>query len=502
MLHNLSLLPLALLPVLAAENDTKVSRCCSELKSNLPGSVSLPGSSVYEAENADYYSALPADQMPACRVTPLSALDVSTALVTLSEGDCEFAVQSGGHMPWPNMNNIGAPGVTIDMGNLTTIRVDNTSSGPVVHVGPGQRWGTVYDELDKFNLTVVGGRAMTVGVGGYLLGGGLSYFNAQYGLAAQNVINYEIVLANGSIANVNHSSYPDLNQALNGGSTNFGIVTEYTIGTFPLVPIWGGFRNYALTEANQVAIINGTNFFMEAQLTDPLAGGVIFSYLRDFNKSDAEIAFAMLGEYFNGNGPLSDAFDPILAVPFLPGTDLIHNNTDQQDLAGQVDVRFVGGNRALFSTFTFAADLQFPQDMFEKARAMYNARFDNRSDVSWAASFQANGRAQWRKVAETPNFQDVETNRDLYVFVLISYSTNAEFDDALIEWHHEVMDWMIAEGQRRGLLSRWLYLNYARPDQDVYASFGEDNHAAMKRIKEEYDPGNILGRLWHGGFKL
>ncbi|KAJ6516556.1 hypothetical protein C8R47DRAFT_961273, partial [Mycena vitilis] len=447
---------------------------CSALKSNLPGSVSLPGSSVYEAENVDYYSALPADQMPACRVTPLSALDVSTALVTLKEGDCEFAVRSGGHMPWPNMNNIDAPGVTIDMGNLTAIRVDNTSSGPVVHAGPGQRWGTVYDELDKFNLTVVGGRAMTVGVGGWA-----------------NVVNYEIVLANGSIANVNHSSYPDLNQALNGGSTNFGIVTEYTIRTFPLVPTWGGFRNYALTEANQVAISNGTNFFMEAQLTDPLAGGVIFSYLRDFNKSDAEIAFAMLGEHFNGNGPLSDAFDPILAVPFLPGTDLIHNNTDQQDLAGQVDVRFVGGNRALFSTFTFAADLQFPQDMLEKARAMYNA------------------------LAETPNFQDVETDRDLYgengavnqnshlyahsclrsVFVLISYSTNAEFDNALIEWHHEVMDWMTAEAQRRGLLSRWLYMNYARPDQDVYASFGEDNHAAMKRIKEKYDPGNILGRF-------
>lgn len=226
------------------------------------------------------------------------------------------------------------------------------------------------------------------------------------------MINYEIVLANGSIANVNESSYPDLHKALNGGSTNFGIVTEYTIKTFPLAPIWGGFRNYNLSQ--QVPIINGTNVFMQKQLDDPLAGGVIFSYLRDFNTSDADIAFAMLGEYFNGDGPLTDAFDAILDVPFIPGTDLIHNNTDQQDLAGQVDVRFVGGNRALFSTITFAADLQFPQDVFEKARAMYNARFDDRTDVSWAASFQANGRAQWLKVAEVPNFQGVETDRDLY----------------------------------------------------------------------------------------
>lgn len=64
------------------------------------------------------------------------------------------------------------------------------------------------------------------------------------------------------------------------------------------------------------------------------------------------------------------------------------------------------------------------------------------------------------------------------------------------------MDWMEREAQRRGLLSRWLYLNYARPDQPVYESFGEENHAELKSIKEKYDPENILGRLWHGGFKL
>ncbi|KAJ7441016.1 hypothetical protein B0H11DRAFT_1749991, partial [Mycena galericulata] len=47
----------------------------------------------------------------------------------------------------------------------------------------------------------------------------------------------------------------------------------------------------------------------------------------------------------------------------------------------------------------------------------------------------------------------------------------------------------------RGLLSPWLYLNYARPDQPVYDSYGEENHAALKRIKEKYDPENVLGRL-------
>ncbi|KAJ7438270.1 hypothetical protein B0H11DRAFT_1658199, partial [Mycena galericulata] len=77
---------------------------------------------------------------------------------------------------------------------------------------------------------------------------------------------------------------------------------------------------------------------------------------------------------------------------------------------------------------------------------------------------------------------------------LISYSINATFDDALIELHQEVIDWMNEEAHEGGLLSPWLYLNHARPDQPVYDSYGEENHAALKRIKEKYDPENVLGR--------
>lgn len=71
-------------------------------------------------------------------------------------------------MPWKGANNIDAPGVTIDMEKLDVVAVSGDKK--VAHVGPGLRWGPVYDALDKYNLTVVGGRSNTVGVGGYLLG--------------------------------------------------------------------------------------------------------------------------------------------------------------------------------------------------------------------------------------------------------------------------------------------------------------------------------------------
>ncbi|KAF9461950.1 hypothetical protein BDZ94DRAFT_1195506 [Collybia nuda] len=477
------------------DNDALLSTC-NTLQKSLPGKVSFPGSAVYEKEGSDYYSLIVSDQRPSCRVTPLGAQDVSIALSVLTKDQRKFAVRSGGHMPWAGMSNIDAPGVTIDMSNLTSVTVSKYADRTLAHVGPGARWGPVYDAMDTHNLTVVGARATTVGVGGFLLGGGINYFNAQYGLAAQNVVNYEMVLANGTIANVNASSHPDLHKALNGGSTNYGIVTRYDLATYPLVPMWGGFRNYNLSQA--VPLIKGTLSFMEKQIADTLAGGAVISYLRPFNSSD--IALAMLAAYFNGNGPLTDVFDDINNVPFLPGTDSFKNNTDQQDLAGQVDTRFSGGSRAMFSTLSFVADVQFTQDIVEKARKLFE-RFDGKN-ISWAASFQANGRAVWRRVAQIPNFQNVETERDLWVFVLVSYSLDASTDKALTKWHHDVMDWMTSEAKKRGLLSKWLYLNYARPDQDVYGSFGKENHQQMKAIQKKYDPENVFGKLWPGGFKL
>lgn len=132
---------------------------------------------------------------------PTSTEDVVKVVDTLVRSaacaQCKFAIRGGGHTTWASSNNI-ENGVTVDLGlmNITTINEANL----VASIGPGSRWGQVYDTLDPLSYTVAGGRASSVGVAGFLTGGGNSFFSARVGFATDTVKNFEVVLANGYVA--------------------------------------------------------------------------------------------------------------------------------------------------------------------------------------------------------------------------------------------------------------------------------------------------------------
>ena len=105
-------------------------------------------------------------------MTPSCADEVSGVVQILSNNSCQFAIRSGGHNPFPD-NNIDGTGVTVDLSRLSSINVaqSTVTTDKVAQIGPGARWGQVYDALTPQGLTVGGGRAATVGVGGLVLGG-------------------------------------------------------------------------------------------------------------------------------------------------------------------------------------------------------------------------------------------------------------------------------------------------------------------------------------------
>jgi FAD/FMN-containing dehydrogenase len=135
---------------------------------------------------------------PNCIVQPLSTKDVSAVVKTLVEDagctNTQFAIRSGGHMIWGGSNNI-KDGITVDLGLMNSTKLDPETK--IASIQPGSRWGQVYATLDPLGVTVPGGRAASVGVAGFLMGGGNSFFTAQQGFACDTVKNFEVVLTSG-----------------------------------------------------------------------------------------------------------------------------------------------------------------------------------------------------------------------------------------------------------------------------------------------------------------
>lgn len=111
-------------------------------------------------------------------MTPQSPAQVSETITLLQSHHCPLAVKSGGHGPSVGLSNV-AGGITIDLKLLNEIEYlgakdwDGTplEKGETTRVGPGNRWLAVYEKLQPLGVSVVGGRAATVGVGGFILGG-------------------------------------------------------------------------------------------------------------------------------------------------------------------------------------------------------------------------------------------------------------------------------------------------------------------------------------------
>jgi len=110
------------------------------------------------------------------------------------------------------------------------------SAVPAVTVGAGTRWLEVYQALAPHGRFVVGGGCTSVGAaGGFVQGGGFSSFTKDYGTAAGNVLEIEVVTADGETLVANARRHPVLFWALRGGGGGtFGVASKVTYRTHPM----------------------------------------------------------------------------------------------------------------------------------------------------------------------------------------------------------------------------------------------------------------------------
>ena len=205
----------------------------AEIKREISSPVLLPGEAGYDAETSVFNLNNPL--APAVVVAASGPSDIRAAVHFAERHSRAVAVRGTGHQVVRAVD--GA--VLISTSRINSVNVDPVNR--TARVEAGVHWSEVVEACAKHGLAPMSGSAATVGVVGYLLGGGQSpVFGRHLGYAADHVHKIEIVTADGESRTVTAQRDPELFWALRGGKGNFGVVTAIEFSVFPMPRFYGG----------------------------------------------------------------------------------------------------------------------------------------------------------------------------------------------------------------------------------------------------------------------
>ena len=206
----------------------------STLQQSFRGRVVEPQHADYDTIRALYNGMI--DKRPRLIARCADVADVITAVNFGRENGLLIAIRGGGH----NGPGLGScnDGLVIDLSMMKGVRVDPRQC--TVRVEAGCTSGDVDHATHPFGLAVPFGIVSTTGVAGLTLGGGTGYLTRRYGLTIDNLLEADVVLADGSVVTASESQHPDLFWAIRGGGGNFGVVTSFLFRAHPVEDVFAG----------------------------------------------------------------------------------------------------------------------------------------------------------------------------------------------------------------------------------------------------------------------
>ena len=221
------------------------SSCADELRATL-SDVAQPGDELYEKGCRVWNGAV--HRRPAIIAFCRRPEDVQAAVRTARRHSLPLSVRGGGH-DWAG-RALRDGGLVIDLTGMGDVAVDPQAL--VATVAGGARAKDVAVAAGAHKMVAAMGNCGTVGMTGLSLGGGYGPLSGTCGLAADNVLGAEIVLADGRRMTTGPDAEPDLLWALRGGGGNFGVVTSLRVRLHPARRMLAGSVVYNWNEASAV----------------------------------------------------------------------------------------------------------------------------------------------------------------------------------------------------------------------------------------------------------
>ncbi|MCJ1443024.1 MAG: hypothetical protein MMC23_003521 [Stictis urceolatum] len=478
-----------------------VSSCCALLLAapSLSPLLSLPSTPAYAATLASYWSLQQGTQHPSCILTPSTPSQISTALTILSSHPtCHFALKGQAHAPAANFSNIDN-GVTIDLTHLdtTTVSYDtyDTTGDAIARIGPGATWLSVYRTLDAHGLAVAGGRNGAVGVGGLVLGGGISYFAPRVGWACDTVSAFEVVLGDGKMVRASRSEHPDLFRALKGGAGNLGAVTGVEMRAFKQGDILAGALVQEWSDREKVF-----------SAVEGIATG------KGREDGYDEFASLVMAVTFNSSSKVWSVSETLAYTKEVErpavyeGLFEIKNVTDQLHFT---NLSTFSAEKALpqldwiFYTGTYAAKEGVLKAIVDIAQDVLGG-FEPEGGVFWAMAFEPlpTKITQWGDRNGGNVLGTEPTDGDAFVVLVSPFWTNSAISSDVHATASKFVGEVDAQLGKKGLVHKFQYANYADPSQDPIGSYGATNVKRLRDASKKYDPKGLFQKQVPGGFKL
>ena len=447
-----------------------MSNSTNPLKDSLHGKLVLPTDADYDTARKVYNGMI--DKRPAMIAKCADITDVINCVNFARENSMLLAVRGGGH----NAGGLGVANdaLVIDLSLMKEINIDKISKTVKV------QGGCLLKEMDaathEVGMTVPAGIFGTTGVAGLTLGGGLGYMTRQYGLSIDNLLEVEIVLANGQVVKASATENADLFWALRGGGGNFGVVVSFIFKLQPAHTIYGGPMLWDISDTKEMltwyhkficnAPDNVYGFF--ATLTVPPFApfpedlhlkkmcGVVWCYTGDIEKAE-------------------EVFKPIRAV-----------KTPALDFVGPIPVPAL---QTMFDGL-YPPGLQwywkadFVKDLPEEAidvHVKYGTELPTAQ--STMHMYPVNGFASRIGKNDTAwNYRDA-----VYAVVIVGVDADPANKNSIVKWAKDYWD------EHHAYSAGGAYINFMMDEGEerIKATYG-DNYKKLAEIKAKYDPNNLF----------
>lgn len=395
--------------------------------------------------------------------------DVRVMLQLSHQYKWNVTCRSGGHSTAGySLNNC----VVIDMSLINDVVIDPMTMQ--MTVGAGANWGKINAILDVYQLHVPGGVCSTVGVAGYMQGGGYGFTSRELGMNCDSVLEVTVMLETGAIVIANEKKNSDLFWAIRGGTGgNFGILLQIKYRLYPLYKLWGFVLQWPLVNASS-ALMEIQADYMKGYNNPKLNYQIAIAALDDDH--DNKRALVMMGMY---DGTPDEGKSVLTSLLNTPGVTMtFHSTGTYYNLS---DVLFNGLNP--------------PKPILrELKRSGYISKMLSLSE--WDSLIQCFSKAQnkYNLIGIEPyggaindtTIKNAFIHRDVYMDLFIDsfFDDNGEITSKpeAIKWLNEIMD------TTAPFFNGHVYQNYpVRNFSNFRWAYWGDAYNSLLFVKNKYD---------------